>query len=135
MGAGELYMARGCCVGLLAAALSILFASAATADALRDGTDAFSKKDYAKAMTLLAPLAEQGDGRAECMVEVMQDLTKGTPDYTVEGVSWDCAAAAYGKPWSLLEVGDRFRDGFIHRRNPKMAVQLYRLAVAQGLPA
>ena len=105
------------------------------ADPLHDGTNAFAKEDYKTAMALLAPLATQGDGRAECMVTVMRDIASGkSASYSVESMAWDCMAATHGKPWQQLELGDHFADGFIMKQDDTMAEQLIRLAADQGLP-
>jgi len=124
---------RATAVAIASILLSVCAGAGALADPLKDGTEAFSKKDYATAMPLLAPLAAAGDGRAQCMVDVMNDLQKGKADYAVDAVSWDCIAAAWGKPSALVDVGDDFHFGIIlHAHNVAMAAQLYRLAADQG---
>jgi TPR repeat protein len=120
-------------IGAILAVVAWL-SSAASGDPLRDGAAAFSNKDYATAMRLLAPLDQQGDPIAECMVTVMLDQTHSRVAYDADGMAATCVAAADGKPTAQLDLAGNYRTGLILIKDPKKAAALYRLAADQGLP-
>jgi TPR repeat protein len=122
-------------ISLVALAVSIGLSMPAAADPLHDGTEAFRKNDYKTAMALLAPLAAQGDGRAECMVTVMRDVDSGKSEsYSVESIGWKCVAATYGKPWEQFSLGTDYYSGDLAvKQDYGMAAQLIQLAAEQGL--
>jgi hypothetical protein len=87
--------------------------SAASGDTLKDGTEAFSNKDYATAMRLLVPLADGGDPIAECMVTIMRDQAGGRVAYDVDDMSRTCIAASSGKASAELDLAGDYRTGLI----------------------
>lgn len=122
-------------IGLTTLAFCCSLSLPAAADPLHDGANAFKKEDYKTAMTLLAPLAEAGDGRAECMVTVMRDIASGkSASYAVDALAWTCLAATHGQSRQQLALGEDFGSGFLVKRDDAMAVQLIRLAAENGLP-
>jgi len=118
----------------LAAGLALTARLGASADPLRDGTAAFANKDYAAAMPLLAPLADQGDPRAGCMVTVMRDKARGGVAYDIDDMAATCIAAAVGTASAELGLAGHYRTGLIVEKDPVKAAKLYRLAADQGLP-
>src|SRR5581483_9180800 len=115
--------------------LTACLGAAAWADALRDGADAFARKDYAKAMRLLVPLLQQqGDPVAGCMVTVMLDQARGRVAYDAEGMAATCIAAAQGQPAAELDLAGDYRTGLILEQDAAKAAMLYRHAANQGSP-
>jgi hypothetical protein len=115
-------------------ALAACLSSAAAADALKDGTSAFSHKDYATAMRLLAPLGDAGDAIAGCMVTVMRDKASGRVAYDADDMSRTCIAAAGGTPSAELDLAGYYRTGLILIKDEAKAARLYRLAAERGQP-
>ena len=67
---------------LLALVLAASLASAAVAGPFEDGYAAYDKGDYATAMRLWRPLADQGNAEAQYSLGLMYDNGQGVPqDY------------------------------------------------------
>jgi hypothetical protein len=111
-----------------------LAASTARADTLQDGADAFARNDTATATRLLAPLAEQGDPAAGCIVTLMLDQARGRVAYDFAEMSATCIAAARGTPSAELDLAGNYRTGLILQKDEAKAATLYRRAADRGLP-
>ncbi len=61
---------------------------AATAGPLEDGEAALERGDYAAAMRLWLPLAEQGDAGAQALVGAMYSEGKGVPHDDAKAAFW-----------------------------------------------
>ncbi|HZP20759.1 MAG TPA: hypothetical protein VFB16_11200 [Bauldia sp.] len=79
----------------LAVLVAVTTASQAD-DALENGMDAWRRADFETAMRLLAPLAEQGNAKAEYMVGLMYANAQGRPEDVQKGNVWFEKAAAHG---------------------------------------
>jgi len=60
----------------------------ANAGPLEDGEAAYARKDYATALELFRPLAEQGDAQAQYNLGVMYDTGEGVPQDYALAVKW-----------------------------------------------
>jgi hypothetical protein len=81
----------------LAASLVLANISApVTAGPLEDGNAAYKRGDYAKAMQILRPLADQGDGMAEVIVGNMYYNNFGVPLDYVTAYMWFSLGATHG---------------------------------------
>jgi uncharacterized protein len=115
-------------------ALLVGLGSAASGDALQEGTAAFSNQDTATALRLLLPLAEAGDPIAGCMVTVMRDRAGGRVAYDADGMAATCIAAADGKAAAEFGLAGNYRTGLILKKDAAKAATLYQRAAEQGLP-
>jgi TPR repeat protein len=131
-GAAAAWPTRVARIGIALAVGASLGTAPARGDALRDGADAFARKDAATAMRLLAPLAEQGDPIAGCMVTVMLDVARGRVAYDVDTMAATCIDAAAGKPGAELDLAGNYRTGLVLAKDAAKAAMLYRLAADQG---
>ena len=74
-----------------------LFGSA-MAGPLEDGEAAYHRGDYAEAMRLLRPLAEQGDANAQSQLGAMYTFGDGVPHDTEQGARWPNRGTLMRKP-------------------------------------
>ena len=81
--------------GLLALAIMALTVPA-DAGPFEDGLAAAKRSDYATALLLWRPLAEQGNATAQYNLGLMQAYREGVPHDTVSAHMWFNLAAAHG---------------------------------------
>ena len=87
-------------------ALVLALASRAMlADEMQDGQAAYDRGDYAAALSLWRPLAEQGSARAQNNVGVLYENGKGVPQDVVEAVKWYRLAAEQGYAGAQNNLG------------------------------
>lgn len=90
--------------------ISLLLFGVAAAGSLEDGVEAFRRGDYATAIRLLRPLAEQTYPIAQSYLGDMYNFGEGVPrDYT-QAVYWRRQAAAKGVLSGVAAAG-QFQDG------------------------
>jgi TPR repeat protein len=77
-------------------------APAGSADA---GWDAFGRGDYAGAMAIWQPLAEQGDVNTQLLLGSIYDLGQGVPQDDAEAVKWYERAATQGSAKGQYQLG------------------------------
>lgn len=120
------------CCGALTIWLA-LCAVPATAAAIDDGQTAYNAGDYATALRLWRPLAEQGNARAQNNLGVMYENGKGVAQDINEAVRWYRLAAVQGYSGAQYDLGLAYaigRGGV--RRDPVRAYMWFSLA-AQSL--
>ena len=90
-------MTAGCAIAaiLLTSSLAI---RAACAGQLDDAVAAGERGDYATALRLLQPLAEQGDRVAQYDLGIMHFAGQGVPQNVAEATNWFRKAAEQGEP-------------------------------------
>jgi hypothetical protein len=76
--------------------LLLSIAAPVAAGPLEDGNAAYKRGDYATAMRILRPLADQGDGMAEATVGLMYQHNFGVPLDFVTAYMWFSLGAAHG---------------------------------------
>jgi TPR repeat protein len=81
---------------LVAAALLIASAAPLSAQAVRDGIDAWQRSDYAGAVAIWMPLAERGDPDAEFNLGQAYRLGRGVPTNLAAAKTWFERAANQG---------------------------------------
>jgi hypothetical protein len=89
-------------VALILLLLSI--AAPVAAGPLEDGNAAYERRDYATAMRILRPLADQGDGMAECIVGLMYQNNFGVPLDYVTAYMWFSLGAAHGNSLAAFSL-------------------------------
>ena len=78
---------------------------------LTDALMPYAKRDYGRALALLAPLAEQGNAVAQLKLGVIFSRGKtGSPDH-VAALGWFTKAAEQGQVEAQFELGRIYRDG------------------------
>ena len=99
------------CLAAAGLAVTLSLTSPAVADQLSDGTAAYHGRDYTTAFTLLRPLAEQGNARAENLVGLMYVNGLGVEADIETGIAWLDKAADQGdmnaeRMLAALFIGD-----------------------------
>jgi TPR repeat protein len=72
----------------------VLSAGAAAAGPYEDGVKAYIQLDYATAVRVLRPLADQGDKRAQYTLGFLYRMGQGVPQDYVQAHMWSDLAAA-----------------------------------------
>ena len=115
--------------------LLILFAFAAgpvVAGPLEDGDAAYGKGDYATALRLWQPIAEQGDASAQYNLGVMYEKGRGVPQGYAAAVTWWRKAADQGNASAQNNLGLMYDKGWGVPQDYAAAVSWYRKAADQG---
>jgi uncharacterized protein len=94
--AGQLTMKFTLKRAIAAILLLLSIAAPVAAGPLEDGNAAYKRGDYATAMRILRPLADQGDGMAETIVGNMYYYNHGVPLDWMSAYMWFSLAAAHG---------------------------------------
>jgi TPR repeat protein len=89
-------MKRRMIVGGLVVAAQILGSADAVAGPWEDGMAAYNRGDYAPAIRLFRPLAEQGNAKAQHLIGVMYHKGEGVARNSVRAFAWFSLAAAHG---------------------------------------
>ena len=103
--------------------LSICLAAPALAGPFEDGVAAYDRKDYAAALWIFRPLAEQGNPSAQNNLGVMYAIGNGIPQDYVEAHKWANLAAAQGN-----KVAEKFMDSIAARMTSDQIAEAQRLA-------
>jgi TPR repeat protein len=103
--------------------LSICLAAPALAGPFEDGVAAYDRKDYAAALWIFRPLAEQGNASAQNNLGVMYAIGNGIPQDYVEAHKWANLAAAQGN-----KVAEKFMDSIAARMTSDQIAEAQRLA-------
>ena len=96
---------------LLALVLSASLAGAAVAGPYEDGPAAYIKGDYATALKLYRPLADQGYAEAQFMLGVMYSAGLGVPQDYAQAVSWSRKAADQGHAYAQFNLALKYDNG------------------------
>jgi uncharacterized protein len=115
--------------------LMLSFALPAVAGQLED-TDAadaaYAKGDYATALRLLRPLADQGDAAAQYNLGVMHANGRGVPQNYTEAAKWYHLAADQGDAPAQSNIGGLYAIGQGVPKNYISAYTWLSLSAAQG---
>ena len=109
--------------GLFTIILMFSFTHTVAAGPLEDADAAVKKRDYATAVRIIRPLAEQGDARAQYTLGVFYDNGLGVPQDRVTSYMWFDLSAAQGK-----EGAAAFRDLIARRMTPAQIAGAQKLA-------
>ena len=108
----------------VAAIIPVLgFATPVVAGPLEDADVALKRRDYATALRLIRPLAEQGDANAQYNLGVFYDNGLGVPQDKVRAYMWFTLSAAQGR-----EGAAAFRDLIARRMTPAQIAEAQKLA-------
>ena len=106
----------------------------ALAGPLEDGLAAYKKGDFDVAVSLLRPLAEQGNAQAEEKLGRMYQRGRGVAKDFQRAVDWYRKAAEQGDAAAQGRLGFLYRVGAGVPRDLKLAMKWYRQAAEQGNP-
>ena len=100
----------------------------ARSDELENGVGAYKKSNYALALELLKPIAEEGNAIAQGLLGRMYLRGEGiTQDYQ-EAAKWHHLAAEQGNKYSQHTLGSSYFYGVGVTQNYKEAAKWYRIA-------
>ena len=117
--------------GFLALAIMAL-AVPVDAEPFEDGKAAYDRGEYAMALRLLRPLAEQGDANAQFIVGLSYSEGEGLPQHYREALKWFRKAAEQGLAEAQSELGKIYYDGPSVLQNNAEAAKWYFKAAEQG---
>ena len=125
---------RHCAKLLRASLMLVAIGGAATAGPLlEDAVAAYQRGDYATALRLWHPLAEQGDAEAQFHLGVMYESGQGGLRNDAEAIKWYRKAAEQGDAVAQFNLGIMYTKGEGASQNDAQAAHWYRLAADHGL--
>jgi uncharacterized protein len=102
--------------------LVLSFAESVAAGPLKDADAAVKRRDYATAVRLIRPLAEQGDASAQYTLGVFYDNGLGVPQDHIRSYMWFDLSAAQGRDGAAA-----FRDLVARRMTPGQIAEAQKL--------
>jgi uncharacterized protein len=137
-------MNRPSIYNILILAVAVLIArpsySAMTSEELKNFTDQMAKgivamitKDYAMALKVYAPLAEQGDANAQYTLGMLYKDGKGVRQDYEAAVKWLTLAAEQGAGGAQADLGVMYLEGYGVLKDARVAAKWYTLAAEQGI--
>ncbi len=115
--------------------LSLMLTGAAVAGPFEEGVAAHDRGDYATAVRLMRPLAEQGDTAAQNNLGLMYSNGQGVPQDYAEAMKWYRIAAEQGDATGQSNLGFMYAKGQGVPQDYVKALKWYRLAAQQGADA
>ena len=100
---------------------------------LASGIAAFEAKEFANALKLLSPLAEQGDPRAQYRMAIMHQNGLGVVKNDLLAFKWMRAAAEQGIALAQHGLGFMYLQGECAPKNAAEAFRWFQKAAEQGL--
>jgi TPR repeat protein len=129
----ETAMKRIGCIGFPLIALTLC--GQAWAGPLEDANPAYQRGDYATAMRLYRPLAEQGNTDAQAAVGVMYEDGQGVSQDYAEAAKWYRLAADQGYGMAQYSLGDMYETGQGVPQDYVQALKWYRLVADKSAGA
>ena len=117
---------------VFALALTMTLMSAAVAGPFEDGMAAHDRGDYATALRLWRPLAEQGNAPTQYNLGLMYSSGQGVPQDYAEAIKWCRLAAEQGSANAQYVLGIMYANGRGVPQDYAEAMKWCRLAVEQG---
>jgi hypothetical protein len=96
---------------LCALATVVALGPAAAAPALRQGVAAMERQDFAKAVAIIGPLAQNGDPAAQAYFGYLYALGRGVPQDFTQAAIWYRRAAEQGHSGAQYELGLLYDKG------------------------
>jgi uncharacterized protein len=111
---------------------AVSFAGSVAAGPFEDAAAAYKKGDYATALELMRPLAEEGNVAAQFNLGVMYQLSHGVPQDNGAAVSWYRKAAEQGLAEAQYNLGVMYANGEGVPQDYAAAHMWFNLAAASG---
>ncbi|MGE0652578.1 MAG: SPOR domain-containing protein [Alphaproteobacteria bacterium] len=99
---------------------------------LDDASSAYHRGDFAAALKVIRPLAEQGDPRAQANLGVLYENGQGVPQDDIEAAKWYRKAANQGDASAQFKLGGLYWQGKGVPRDGEQAFAWYLKAAEQG---
>ena len=99
---------------------------------LEDARIAYQAKDYARALAIFRPLAEQGDALAQYSLGYLYAKGQGVAEDDAEALKWYRRSAEQGNAFGQANLGHMYDDGEGVAEDDVEAVKWYRAAAEQG---
>ena len=99
---------------------------------LDDASTAYHRGDFAAALKLIRPLAEQGDARAQANLGVLYENGQGVPQDDSEAAKWYRKAADQGDASAQFKLGGLYWQGKGVPRDGEEAFKWYMKSAEQG---
>jgi uncharacterized protein len=112
--------------------LAVSFAGSVAAGPFEDAAAAYQRGDFARALWLIRPLAEQGGVSAQAQLGLMYDMGQGVPQDYAAAISWYRKAAEQGDAWAQVQLGYMYDMGRGVPQDYATAASWYRKAAEQG---
>jgi TPR repeat protein len=112
---------------VFALALTMTLVSAAVAGPFEDADAAYQRGDYATALRLWRPLAEQGSANAQYVLGIMYANGRGVPQNDVQAHMWFNLAASRA-PASERDEAIKMRNVAASNMTPEQIGEAQRLA-------
>jgi len=112
--------------------LAALWASTAVADEFQKGIEAFNDEDYATALAVWTPLAEDGDVAAQFNVAMIYDFGEGVPEDNEKALYWYTAAARQADEQAQFNLGIMYANGEGVAIDHGESLKWYSLAAEHG---
>jgi TPR repeat protein len=116
----------------VAAIILLSLAAPVTAGPFEDAAAAYGRGDYATALRLFRPLADQGNALAQSSLGEMYAFGEGVPKNYAEALKWYRKAADQGYASAQTGLGEMYAFGMGVPQNGAEAVKWSRLAAEQG---
>lgn len=100
--------------------------------AFERGEAAYQRKDYANALALWLPLAQQRHSLAQYNIAYMYQKGLGTPPDAAKACAWFSQAAALGDTAAVVALGHCYATGQGAPQDLTQAANLYQLAATVG---
>lgn len=116
---------------VVVAASLVIVLSHARAGPFEDGVVAYERQDYATALRLWQPLAEQGDAASQFNLGLMYDTGRGVPEDDATAVNWYRQAAEQQYAKAQFSLGAMYQRGDGVAQDFAQAAKWFRLAADQ----
>jgi TPR repeat protein len=114
-------------------AVALALAQPVAAGELEDGIDAYHQQDYAKALELWKPLAEQGNAAAQYQLGTLYAEGKGVQQSDATAVAWFARAANQGNAAAQYNLAASYAEGLGVPKDDAAAARWFRRAAEQGM--
>jgi TPR repeat protein len=117
---------------ILVTLLSLLIPVQGWGANFQKGLDAYNSGDYATALKEWAPLAEQGQAKAQSNLGLMYNIGQGVLQDYKKAVKWYILSAEQGQATAQSNLGILYENGQGVLQDYKTAVKWYTLSAEQG---
>ena len=100
---------------------------------IEEGRTAFNRGDYATALALFRPLAEQGNAFAQYNLGLMYNNGEGVPQDYAEAVRWYLLSTEQGNSGAQNNIGGMYYRGEGLPQNNAEALRWFRQSAEKGL--
>jgi TPR repeat protein len=113
--------------------LLLLFSTSIHAATYEEGKQAYLSQDYAKALEILKPLAENGNSQAQITLGLMYDYGHGVKKDPAESIKWYLMAAEQGVPLVQHDMGVKYFQGQGVEQNYQEAAKWWEMSANAGI--